>query len=268
MTVEAAPGRARKPRRVNQTQTPENLAIGEIEATVFACPGCARPLPLGARRCPACKTHLVLRVQAKRAAVFVGAGLVVGLVLGGGGVAGASILGGMAGTSPAPGSTVSAEPTTAVSASARPTVRPTATPGVAPITRSALAGVAAIDVKLKTASAALSAALAARKFDATAISATFRGISADYVFGLQLVPYLRGWPSGDAVATQLAAFYGDLRVIAAEGLSASIRNETAYRAAATKMIDRLAAVDAIDLAVRAAAADAGVTIDPLPTPAP
>lgn len=267
MTVEAAPGRARKPRRVNQKQTPEDLAIGEFEPTVFACPSCSRPLPLGARHCPACGTHLVLGVQAKRASVFVGAGLVAGLLLGGGGVAGASILNGMAGTSPAPGAsgTASAEPTTA-SSSARPTVRPTATPGVAPITRSALAGVAAIDVKLKTASGVLSAALAARRFDATAISASFRGISADYVFGLQLVPYLRGWPSGDAVATELNAFYGDLRVIAAEGLSASIRNEAAYRLAATKMIDRLAAVDAIDLAIRAAAADAGVILEPLPSP--
>jgi len=61
----------------------ESFAIGEINQTVFSCPNCQRPLAMGAKHCPGCKTHLVRGVQLSKASVFVTMGLVVGLAIGG-----------------------------------------------------------------------------------------------------------------------------------------------------------------------------------------
>ncbi len=80
MTVDVARRRTRKPKIASVS---ESLAIGEIDQTVFACPACARPLALGARHCPGCGTRLILGVQAQRASLFVGLGLVGGIVLSG-----------------------------------------------------------------------------------------------------------------------------------------------------------------------------------------
>ena len=61
----------------------EALAIGQDEQEIFNCPGCGRPLALGTRRCPGCRTLLVMEVRLRRVARFVGLGLAIGLVAGG-----------------------------------------------------------------------------------------------------------------------------------------------------------------------------------------
>jgi hypothetical protein len=79
MTVNAA----RRPRRRSvkpasepvQTAPVGSFAIGEINQTVFDCPTCSRPLALGTRRCPGCRTRLVLGVPMSKAMIFATAGL-------------------------------------------------------------------------------------------------------------------------------------------------------------------------------------------------
>ena len=61
----------------------KSLSIGEIEQTVFSCPSCQRPLAMGARKCPGCKTHLVAGVGLTNASGFVALGLAVGLAIAG-----------------------------------------------------------------------------------------------------------------------------------------------------------------------------------------
>jgi len=132
MTVNAA---RRNRRRTPEPQTiapTESLAIGEINQTVFDCPVCARPLAVGARRCPGCGTRLLLGIQAGKASVLAGLGLVVGIALGGAfgygvglgraGTTAAAAKTGSALSSPAPVQ-VGGGGTTAAS------VRPTDTPG-------------------------------------------------------------------------------------------------------------------------------------------
>src|SRR4029079_19837812 len=63
----------------------ESLAIGEIDQTVFDCPRCSRPLAVGTRRCPGCRTRLMAGVPLSRASGFVAVGLAVGLAVGGAG---------------------------------------------------------------------------------------------------------------------------------------------------------------------------------------
>ena len=90
MTVDAA--RRTRRRASAKSATPEptiappaSIAIGEFDQTIFECPSCARPLALGARRCPGCGTRLLAGVTLGKASGFMAAGLAAGLLLGAGG---------------------------------------------------------------------------------------------------------------------------------------------------------------------------------------
>ncbi|MFL5680350.1 MAG: hypothetical protein ACJ77B_07095, partial [Chloroflexota bacterium] len=48
------PTRRAKPR---PPVVPEPLVIGEPDKNIFNCPVCARPLTVGAARCPGCRTR-------------------------------------------------------------------------------------------------------------------------------------------------------------------------------------------------------------------
>ena len=50
-------------RREPSSRLPASIAIGEIDQTIFDCPSCSRPLALGDRRCPGCRTRLLHGVQ-------------------------------------------------------------------------------------------------------------------------------------------------------------------------------------------------------------
>jgi hypothetical protein len=251
------------------------ITIGELEQTVFPCPSCNRPLAIGANKCPGCGTRLLMGVQAKRASVFVGVGLLVGLMVGGGVTTVSSAL-----NRPARDAEIAAAAAAAALAAAADT-KPVATSqpiatagtgtssgtggtgttgGVPAITRSAIGQAAAVDSRLSASAAALATATSAASFDTVEVSAILRSMSGDAVFGLQLTTHIGAWSGGEQVGDDLTAMYTAIQQTAAEGLTASIRNEPAYRAAATKMLKVLTGLETVDAGVRAAAAEAGVTL--------
>jgi hypothetical protein len=267
-----------------------SVAIGEFEQTVFDCPSCSRPLALGARRCPGCRTRLVNGVSLGKASVFVAAGLAVGLLVGGGGgvmfglassaaaapaiAAGPSAHpptgsngGGTASVSPsATGSPVASAAASAPAATPTATTAPTASvpSGIPPVARSALVQVVGTNDRLALAGAALRSALAAPGFDASAVAQILRSISADSVFGEQLADRVTAWPAARGIGAELKSFYGAVHDAAGDGLVASVRNTAAYRAAASQMLELLDGLAGIDAALRALAGPAGIDLPVAP----
>lgn len=269
MTVDVARRRTRKPKVASVSAS---LAIGEIDQTVFACPACARPLAIGARHCPGCGTRLILGVQAQRASLFVGLGLVGGIVVSGLLGATASALDGArrdadaaaAAALEASNALPSIPATVAPSASPSPSIDTGSTSTVPALSRSALGQAAALHERLATSSSSLATALDQEAFDTLAVSQILRATSADAVVGLQLTPHIAAWSGGATLSADLRSFYLAIQATAAEGLSASIRNDTAYRAAAEEMTEVLAGLAAVDAQLRDVAGRAGVTLTPTP----
>ena len=282
MTVQAA----RRPRRRAASKDlpaapGASMAIGEIDQTVFDCPSCARPLALGARRCPGCRTRIVGGVTFSKASRFVAVGLAVGLLTGGGvgfvAGAGRSSGGGAIAILPAnmpsgapasgtAGTTPSQAPT--AGATARPSATPAATPGgITPSAKAALGQVGGTNARLAASAATLRDALSTGPFDASDVARVLRSISADSLFGEQLGARVSGWSGTAATGETLTAFYAGVHDIAVAGLVSSVRNEAAYRAAATAMVAHLEALGKIDAAVAAAARSAGIEL-PVASPTP
>ena len=244
----------------------DGLAIGEVDREIFSCPSCARPLAVGVSRCPGCRTRLVLEVRLKRASLFVGAGLSLGLLVGGGSVAGVATLANRS---------VAAEPTTAApaqpsapGASAVPgggpvtTARPSATPEptAPPMALSALRQTAILNGRLVAAGEELRALRGDKQDDPGRIAHVLRGLASDAVLGLTVVTRLDGWTEAEPVAEDLLDLYSRVRVAAREGLSASLINAPAYRGAAAEMLTVLDGLAAVDASSRQVAADAGVEL--------
>ena len=276
MTVNVARKRTRSGSKT--VPKPAGMPIGEMDQLIFACPACTRPLATGAHRCPGCGTRLIMGIQAKRVSIFVGIGLAIGLAVGGG-VATAAFTADRlsreadAGAAAAAAAAASAQASPTATATTSPTTRPGASPSSRPgssvpaLTRSALGQALAINERLAASSTELAAALAAHKFDAFAVSEILRTMSTDAVVGLSLTTYIASWSGGTQVSTDLASFYTSIQTTAGDGLSASVRNVTAYRTAGAAMVKLLGGLEAIDAGVRAAAAAAGVTLAPAsPTP--
>lgn len=276
MTVNVVRRRRPRSRLADPAATAAALPIGEIDQTIFACPRCARPLAVGSHRCPGCGTRLVMGVQLRRASVFIVAGLAVGLVVGGGGAAAAFALNGPAsgpgnvpGVPPSNGgsggATTGSPSPSAAAPTASTTPRPTSTPpsGIPALSRSALGQAVALNDRLRASSAALDTAMTAKPFDTFGVSQALRAMSADALVGLQLTRHIDAWPAGRQIAADLATYYGEVQRIAADGLSASVRNAPAYRAAGKELQTLLDRLDVLDASVRATAASAGLD---LPTP--
>ena len=266
MTAELVPRRSRK-----RKSTPEDLAIGEINQTVFTCPACTRPLVLGAKRCPGCGTHLIIGVQARRAGVLMGIGVFAGVLLGGVLSTTATVLGGaIQGTVSAVITATSATPTPVATASPDASGAP-ATPGtnssLPALTRSALVQSAAVNQRLAASSLILASALKAKNLDAYGVSQTLRSMSADAVVGLQMSLHVGAWADGKELSGEMASFYASIQKTAATGLSASLRNDKAYRASGQHMMVVLGGLAAFDMLVRQVAGEAGVTF-PAGSPAP
>jgi len=281
MTVNAARRNRRRPPEPQAIAPTESLAIGEINQTVFDCPACARPLAVGARRCPGCGTRLLLGIQAGKASVLAGLGLVVGIALGGAfgygvglgraGAAAAAAKTGSALSSPAPVQVGGGGTTTA-------SVRPTDTPGTggsgggatasgSPISRSALLQALGVNGRLRAGAVALRTALAANVFDASTVAQTLRTLSAESVFGQQVVGRMADWPVSFTLVKDLASMYDAVHQTAIEGLVASVRDDAAYRATAVAMLKVLDGLPALDREGQAVAAEIGLEIPP-PSAAP
>jgi hypothetical protein len=285
MTVDVARRRTRRTTKVAPTAAPaspmiaESISIGEIEPTLFSCPNCQRPLAIGAHRCPGCRTHLVNGVQVGKASVFVIAGLTLGLALGGV-VAGVSAMSASASrdaeiaervaaalaaanVKPVPLATAHAIATSAPLATAKPGGGAAGIPSLA---RSALTRAAAVNASLASAVPVLQSALVAKEFDTYTVFQVLRSVSGDAVTGRQLIAPIAGWSGGKEVAENLAAYYTQLQQAAGDGLSASIRNTAAYKAAAKDMLELLTGLTALDAQMRSVAADGGFTIPPPEAP--
>ena len=120
--------------------------------------------------------------------------------------------------------------------------------------------------RLDTARAGLAAARATKPFDASAVAQILRAASADTVYAEQLANGIT-WPAAGPLGADLAAAYGEVHDTAAATLDASVRNAAAYRAGATRVIELIAGIAALDATMRSTAASAGVDL-PLPSAAP
>jgi hypothetical protein len=279
MTVDVARRRTRRTTKVAPAAAPasplyaESMSIGEIEQTVFSCPKCQRPLAIGVRTCPGCRTRLIAGVQLGKASAFVAVGLVVGiavsavaggvLALGNGISREAEIAARVAAALAAAEANPVPAATGAPVASSRPlaTTPPVGGPtGVPPLARSALAQAATVNAQLAAAVPVLQSALASREFDTYTVFQVLRSVSGNAVSGRQLAAHIGDWSSGAELSGSLAAYYTQIQDTAGEGLDASIRNQPAYKAAAKQMLELLGGLPAIDAQLRTVAADAGVTI--------
>ena len=230
--------------------------ISDDQPDVPSCPACGRPLEAMNGRCPGCGTRLVLGVQARRAGVFTSFGLVAGVLVG---ALAMGVVGGA--TRPAPivagtGGTGASEPAGTGSGGR-------SAPGTAVIpsaATSALGQVAVINGRLSVTLARLRAVLAATPFDAAATALVLRALAADASFGTQIAAQLAKWPAATALSADLATFYGSVRGAARGGLAASLTNDAAYRAAATKMLAVFDGLAAIDRETQRLATEAGISL--------
>lgn len=236
------------------------LPIGEVDANIFNCPACARPLGVGASRCPGCGTRLIIGVQATRAGALVVVGLVVGLVVGAGGFSVASALTRVDPVTAGGGTVV--QPTAAPVASAAPL--PTAAPIAAPVvpfaSLSALRQTALINQRVVADAGQLIAVLASPTPSTAEIAKALRSMSSNATFGERIAGDVAAWDLGAGVAGDLSAFYAGIRSTAAAGLSGSLSNQAGYVAAAEQMLALVAGLGQLDGAARALAAQADVEL--------
>ena len=259
---------------------PAGLALTEDLPDMSSCPACGRPLEVSTGVCAGCGTRLVIGVPARRAAVFVAFGLLVGLVVGSESVrliapptgsnvvaaAGADGTGATGPAAPGLGASASAGPGPAASA-----IGGDSTPApVASVPRdamNALRQTEAIDLRLRATADELRRILAARPFDPAAAAQSLRDVASDASIGTQYLPGLAAWPAAAALRSDVAAFYDGVLAIARGGLSFSIADATAYRNATAAMVVRFRSLGAIDAAVHSLAVLAGIEPQPAAAPA-
>ena len=259
MTVEVARGRARRGKNVPI----EQAAIGEVDANIFNCPRCSRPLAVGNSRCAGCGLRMVAGVPLGRVAGFVAAGLMLGLLVGGGSVFAATTL-------MRPVATPVAQAPTTVVPSAVPVAPSAAAPVVAPAipaipaaAASALRQSTTLNQRLLVDADRLATALASDRPSGAEIAPLLRALASTASFGDRLAPNVAQWPDGAAVSESLVTFYAAVGRVAGEGLTASLQNDRAYVDAGRKMLVVLGQLTGLDAASRALAASADLELPPL-----
>lgn len=272
MTIHVVRRRGRN--RSKLKAMPDPLAIGEIDQTIFACPACARPLAVGSRRCPGCGTRILMGVQARRATLFIGLGLVLGVALT---VTSVTAVAGLDRLARSVSDAIAGPRTPAVpvaTAAPLPSTGPGASVGtlpgatIPPIGRSALTHAFTLHADLVQATTALEAHLKARTLDTSAVSKVLRDMSADALFGLELGSQLSTWPGSAELGSDLGTLYESIRTTAGSALAASLRNDDAYRAAARTMVGLRGELLALDAWAREIAAANGVETGGATSPAP
>ena len=262
MTLEIG---SQKVGRIGRRGTPmaSSLPIGELDANIFACPACSRPLGTGTRRCPGCATRLLAGVKASRAIAFVGVGGLGGIAIGAGLVTIMTLLN----TQPAQAVIQPAPPIVKPSqgpiASARP---PVVDPGIPSSALSALRQTTLINQRVVDDAGRLTAALASTKPSSSEIAPILRAMASTATVGQRLAPTVGGWDQAEAVSADFVAFYAAIARTADEGLSSSLSSSRAYVTAAERMLKIVAGLDALDGAARALAASADLSLPPLTAP--
>jgi len=253
------------------TKEAMGLAIGDTDASVFACPACSRPLSEGTSRCPGCGTRLILGVRLKRAGAILALGVVIGILLGGASTATAITL--------SLHDTASASATTPVATGAPAavtpnTVTPTAAPPLAappeyaaPVAAvSALSGTAVVDGRIAVDAATLSATLGRSNASSIELARALRSLAADAALGIDLASRLAPWTDAAQVQSGLDDFYRAMAQEARAGLRASLSDTGAYRKAGTRMLTVLSTMGSVDSKSRELAATIGLELPPVVLP--
>ncbi|MBA2300263.1 MAG: hypothetical protein H0W22_05760 [Chloroflexi bacterium] len=260
MTIEIGSQKAGRIGRGGGSRMATSLPIGEVDANIFACPACSRPLGVGTSLCPSCGTHLIAGVRTSRAVVFVGIGLFSGMILGAGLMAALSV------TTPRPLDLAVADAPPIVAPSQVPVASAAAPPvdaGISSGAMSALRQSTLLNQRVLGDADRLTAALSAPKPSSAVIGPILRTLASTASFGAGVAATVGSWDRGDAVSKDLALFYASIAETADEGLSASFANNRAYVAAAEKMLEIVGGLGAIDAASRTLAASADVVLPPL-----
>lgn len=265
MTIEIGSQKAGRIGRRGGSPMATSLPIGEVDANIFACPACSRPLGVGTSRCPSCGTRLIGGVRASRAIIFVGIGVFSGMILSAGLMAALSVTV----SRPIDVAVVDVPPVVAPSqvplASVAP---PPVDPGIPSGAVSALRQSTDLNGRVLADADRLTVALAASKPSSAEIAPILRSLSSTASFGAGLAPTVGEWKQADVVSKDLAAFYAAITDTAEAGLSARLANTGAYVAAAEKMLKVVAGLDGIDAASRALASSANLELPPLTAPSP
>jgi hypothetical protein len=261
MTVEVARGRARR----GKHESIEQLAIGEADANIFSCPRCSRPLAVGTYRCASCGLRMVAGVPLARVSGFVAAGLVVGLLVGGGSVFAVTILTRPLGTPVAQVPTAAVPSATPVASSAAAPVAAPAIPAIPAAAASALRQSTTLNQRLLADADRLAVALRSDRPSGAEIAPLLRAMASTASFGDRLAPNVAQWPDGAAVSESLVTFYAAVGRVAGEGLTASLQNDRAYVDAGRKMLVILDQLTELDVASRALASSAELELPPLVT---
>jgi hypothetical protein len=263
MTIEVGAQKVGRVGRRGGKRPATSLPIGEVDANIFACPACNRPLGSGTSRCPSCNTRLVGGVKASRVAIFVGIGLFSGMIVSGALMGIASV----AGARPAAVPVVQAPPIVTPTQAPVPSVAvPVVDPGITSGAISALRQSTRLNQRVVADAERLATALAASKPSSSVIAPILRSMATNASFGARLAPTVGEWSRASAVSEDLAAFYAAISSTAQQGLSASLSSSRAYEAAAEQMLQVVAGLDDIDAASRALAAGADFELPPLVAP--
>jgi hypothetical protein len=264
MTVDAVRGGARR----GSDMTTEQVAIGEADANIFNCPRCSRPQAVGNSRCAGCGLRMVAGVPLTRVSGFVAAGLVLGLLVGGGTVAAVTMLSRPINAPVAQAPSVVVPSAAPVAPSAAPVAAPPVVdPAIPAAALSALRQSTILNQRLLSDADRLSAALRSGNPSGAEIAPLLRNLASTASFGDRLAPTVGDWSDGSTVAERLATFYAAVGRIAEEGLAASLQNSRAYVDAGERMLVVLGQLTDLDADSRALAASADLELPPL-VPAP
>lgn len=242
-----------------------SLAIGEVDANIFVCPACQRPLGSGTSRCPSCGTRLIGGVKASRAALFVGIGVFSGMIVSG------ALMGIGAAVAPRPADIAAVQPSAVVTPTQVPVASApvsTADPGIPTGAMSALRQSTRLNQRVLADAERLSAALAATNPSSAEIAPILRKLATTAAFGAKLAPTVGEWDRASAVSGDLATFYADIAATAQGGLASSLQSTRAYVAAAEEMLRVVAQLDQIDADSRELGVAAGIDLPPLTAPSP
>ncbi|MEO5885645.1 MAG: hypothetical protein ABIQ58_09055 [Candidatus Limnocylindrales bacterium] len=264
MTIDAL---ERKSRRSPGGRHRESLPIGELDANIFNCPACARPLGAGTSRCSGCGTRLIAGIKAGPAMTLMTGGLLVGVLIGGGIMAGISAI-----SSPADVAATTPVATALPVASAVPVASagvPAAPAGpiVATTALSALRQTALLNQRLVVDAGRLTAALAVRKASTADLSRILRSLAASATFGDRVAPDLADWSRASTLSERLTAFYAAIGSTARQASAASLSHTAAYVAAARAMLVVLDGLPTLDAEARALAAQVDLAMPPATIPA-
>jgi hypothetical protein len=234
-------------------------ADGGIDAVAFGCPACGRTLARGTFRCEGCGQRLLLDVPIERAGALAGGGAAAGalamLLL-------VNLLN-PATAAPAPLAGTGTDPGTTGAGSGTGTAVTLDIPSGA---AAALRGTTAINGRLASEAQPLASALAAKSFKTAAVVKILRRMSIDTRAGAGMVKPLAAWPEAAGQSAALAAFYEQLGAQIDAGLGASVKQTTAYRKAAQRILATLGQIPALDGDGRELAAAGGLELIPITIP--